>query len=163
MDCSRSVEPALRNPRITLSTLPDDEKTLHAEHKVAWSEYELELAVNRYDVSAIVVNVDKQYIVAKCMDYIGYSNKTAHRMIAELGTHPVVLNAEKGEICSFFMAPLTNSLDMTLKEYGRQLDKRKCAAKNQGVKISDKDKATHFVGCAKDSGLFKEEWVTKWE
>ena len=39
LDCSRAVEPALRNPRITLSTLPDNEKTFHAEHKVAWSEY----------------------------------------------------------------------------------------------------------------------------
>ena len=68
LDCSRAIEPALRNPRITLSTLPDNEKTLHTEHKVAWSEYELELAVDRYAVATIVANVDKQYIVAKCMD-----------------------------------------------------------------------------------------------
>ena len=34
---------------------------------------------------------------------------------------------------------------------------------NWGVTISDKDKTTHFVRCAKDSGLFKEEWVTEWE
>ena len=59
LDCSRAVEPALRKPRITLSTLPDNEKTLHAEHKFAWREYELDLAVNRYAVAAIVVNVDK--------------------------------------------------------------------------------------------------------
>ena len=39
LDCSRAVETALRNPRITLSTLPDDKKTLHAEHKVTWSKY----------------------------------------------------------------------------------------------------------------------------
>ena len=52
---------------------------------------------------------------------------------------------------------------MTLKEYGRNLDKRQCAAKNQGVTISDEDKTTHFVRCSKDSGLFKEEWVTEWE
>ena len=95
LDCSCTVEPALRNPRITLSTLPDNEITLHEEHKVVWSEYELELVVDRYAVVAIVANVDKQYIVAKCMDYIGYSNKTSHTMIAELTTCPVVLNAEK--------------------------------------------------------------------
>ena len=35
--------------------------------------------------------------------------------------------------------------------------------KNQGVTISDEEKRTHSVRCAKDSGLFKEEWVTKWE
>ena len=93
LDYSRAVEPALRNPTITLSNLPEDEKTLHAEHKVAWSEYRIELAVDRYTVAAIVANVDKQYIVAKCMDYIGYANETAHTMIAELRTHPVVLNA----------------------------------------------------------------------
>ena len=93
MDCSRAVKPALRNPNIVLSTLPNDEKTLNAEHKVAWSEYELELAVDRYAVAAIVANVNKQYIVAKCMDYIGYANETAHTMIAELMTHPVALNA----------------------------------------------------------------------
>ena len=52
---------------------------------------------------------------------------------------------------------------MTLKEYGRRLDKRQRAAKHIGVTISDEDKTTHFVGCAKDSGLFKEEWVTEWE
>ena len=46
LDCSRTVEHALRNPRITLSTLPVNENTLHAEHKVAWSEYKLELAVD---------------------------------------------------------------------------------------------------------------------
>ena len=60
LGCSRAVEPALRNPTITLSTLPDNEKTLHAEHKFAWSEYELELAVDRYTVAAIVANVNKQ-------------------------------------------------------------------------------------------------------
>ena len=82
MDCSRAVEPALRKPRITLSNLPDDKKTLKAEQKVAWSEYELELAVDRYAVTAIIANVNKQYIVAKCMDYIGYANETAHTMVA---------------------------------------------------------------------------------
>ena len=46
LDCSRAVKPALQNLRITLSTLPDDKKTLHAEQKVAWSKYELELAVD---------------------------------------------------------------------------------------------------------------------
>ena len=61
------------------------------------------------------------------------------------------------------MAPWSNSPNMTLKEYGRQLDKRQRAAKNQGVTIYKEDKTTHFVGCAKDSGLFKEEWVTEWE
>ena len=95
LDCSRAVEPALQNPRITLSTLTDNKKTLNAEHKVAWSEYELELAVDRYAIAAIVAKVEKQYIVAKCMDYIGYANETAHTMIAELMTHSVVLNAEK--------------------------------------------------------------------
>ena len=56
--------------------------------------YKLELAVNQYAVAAIVANVDKQYIVAKCMDYIGYANETAYTMITELRTHLVVLNAE---------------------------------------------------------------------
>ena len=123
LDYSRAVEPALRNPMITLSTLPNDEKTLHAEHKFAWSEDELELAFDRYTVAAIVENVDKQYIFARCMDYIGYANEISHTMIAELRTHPVVLNAKKQEIRSFFMAPWSDSPDMTLKEYGRQLDK----------------------------------------
>ena len=35
LDCSRAVEPTLRNLTITLSNLPDNEKTLHAEHKFA--------------------------------------------------------------------------------------------------------------------------------
>ena len=61
------------------------------------------------------------------------------------------------------MAPWSDSPNMTLKEYGRQLYKQQRAAKNQGVAISDEDKMTHFVGCAKDSRLFKEEWVTGWE
>ena len=79
------------------------------------------------------------------MDYIGYANETAHTMIAELRTYPVVLNTEKREIRSFFMALWSDSQDMTLKEYGRQLDKRQRAAKKQGVKISNEDKTTHFV------------------
>ena len=58
------------------------------------------------------------------------------------------------------MAPWSDSPDMTLKEYGRQLDKQQRAAKNQGVTISDEDKTTHFVGFAKDYKLLKEEWVT---
>ena len=70
------------------------------------------------------------------MDYIGYANKTAHTMITELRTHDVILNAEKWEIRSFFMAPWSDSPDMTLKEYGRQLGKRQRAAMNQGVTIS---------------------------
>ena len=37
------------------------------------------------------------------------------------------------------------------------------AEKNQGVTIFDEDKKNHFAGCAEDSGLFKEEWVTEWE
>ena len=53
------------------------------------------------------------------MDYIGYANENAHTMIAELQTHPVVLNTEKQEIRSFFMAPWSDSPDMNLKEYGR--------------------------------------------
>ena len=57
------------------------------------------------------------------MDYIGYANKTSHMMIAKLRTHPVVLNAKKREIRSFFMATWSYSPDMTLKEYGRKLDK----------------------------------------
>ena len=61
------------------------------------------------------------------------------------------------------MALWYDSPDMTLKEYGRQLYKQQRAAKNQGVTISDEDKTTHFVGCAKESGLLKEEWVTEWE
>ena len=97
LDCIRAVEPSIRNPRITVSNLPDDDKTLNAKHNVSWSEYELELVVDRYAVAAIaiVANVDKQYIVAKCMDYIGYANETAHTMIAELMMHPGLLNAEK--------------------------------------------------------------------
>ena len=71
----------------------------------------------------IVANVDKQYIVAKCMDYVGYANKISHIMIAELRNHPIILNAEKREICSFFVAPWSDSPDMILKEYCRQLDK----------------------------------------
>ena len=106
-------------------------------------------------------NVNKQYIVAKYMVYIGYANETAHTMIAELMTHPVVLNKEKRQIRSLFMAPWSESPNMTLKEYVRQLDKLHRAAKNQGVTISDEEKTTHFVGCAKDSGLSKEEWVTR--
>ena len=43
------------------------------------------------------------------------------------------------------MVPWSDSPDMTLQEYGRQLDKRQRAAKNQGVTISDEDKTTHFV------------------
>ena len=78
----------------------------------------------------IVTNVDKRYIVAKCINYIGYANKTAHTMIKELQTHPVVLNSEKREIRSFFMAPWSDSPDMTLKEYRRQLNKRQRAVKN---------------------------------
>ena len=78
-------------------------------------------------------------------------------------TRPVVLNAEKQEIRSVFMAPWSDSPNMTLKEYGRKLDKRQRAAKNQGVTISDEDKTTHFVRCVKDSGIFKEEWFTEWE
>ena len=105
LDCSRAVKPTIRNPTITLSTLPNDEKTLHAEHKVAWSEYKLELAFNRYTVVTIVTNVGKQYIFAKCMDCIGYANKISHIMIAELRNHPIILNAEKREIRSFFVAP----------------------------------------------------------
>ena len=116
LGCSRAVEPALQKLRITLSTLPNTDKTLNAEHKVAWSEYELDLTVDRYAVAAIIVNVDKQYIVAKCMDYIGYANKTARTMIAELMTRPVVLNVEKQEIRSFFMAPWSDSPNTTLKE-----------------------------------------------
>ena len=61
------------------------------------------------------------------------------------------------------MAPCSDSPDKTLEEYGRQINKQKSAAKNQGVMISDEDKTTHFVRCAKVSGLFKEEWVTEWE
>ena len=53
------------------------------------------------------------------MDYIGYANETALMMITELMTHPVFLNAEKQEICSFFMAPLSNFPNMTLNKYGR--------------------------------------------
>ena len=105
MYCSRAVKLTLQNPRITLSTLPDDKKTLHTEHKVAWSEYDLELVVDQYAVAAIVADDNKQYIGTKCMDYIVYANKTAHTMIAELRTHPVVINAEKWGIHSFFMAP----------------------------------------------------------
>ena len=97
------------------------------------------------------------------MNYVGYANKTSHTMIAELRTHPVVLDTEKWEIRSFFMALWSDSPYMTLKEYGRQLDKQQRAAKNQGVTISDEDKTTHFVRCAEDFGLFKEEWITEWE
>ena len=50
------------------------------------------------------------------MDCIGYANKTVHTMITELLTHPVVLNAEKRGICSFFMSLWSDSLDMPLKE-----------------------------------------------
>ena len=70
-------------------------------------------------------------------------------------SHPVVLNAEKQEIRSLFMALWSDSPNMTLKEYVRQLDKRQRAAKTQGVTIFDEDKTTHFGGCAKDYGLFK--------
>ena len=61
------------------------------------------------------------------------------------------------------MALWSDSPNMTLKEYGRQLDKRQSVAKNQGVTISDEDKTTLFVVCAEDSGLFKEECFTEWE
>ena len=61
------------------------------------------------------------------------------------------------------MAPWSDSPNMTLKEYVRQLDKRQRAAKTQGVTIFEKDKTNHFVRCAEDSGLFKEEWVTECE
>ena len=57
------------------------------------------------------------------MDYIEYFNETAHTMIAELRTHPVVLNAEKREIRSSFTVLWSDSSDMTLKEYVHQLDK----------------------------------------
>ena len=61
------------------------------------------------------------------------------------------------------MDPWSDSPNMTMKEYGRQLNKRQRVAKKQGVTISDEDKITHFVRCAKDSGPFKEEWFMEWE
>ena len=59
LDCRRAVKPALHNPRITLSTLPDNKRTLIAEHKASWSKYELKITVDRYAVAVIVANVDK--------------------------------------------------------------------------------------------------------
>ena len=61
------------------------------------------------------------------------------------------------------MALWSNSPDMTLKEYGRQLDKQQRVSKNEEVTISNEDKTIHFVGCAEDSGIFKEELITEWE
>ena len=159
MDCICAVEPALCNLKITLSTIPNDDKSLIAEHKVSWSKYYLELAVDRYAIAVIFENINKQYIVAKCMGYIKYANKTAHKMIAELMTHPVVLDVEKQEICAFFIAPWSDSPNTTLKDYGRQLDKHQRAPKKQRVTFSDEDIMTHFVGFAEDFGLFKGEWV----
>ena len=75
LDFSLAVKPALQNPRITLSTLPSDDKTLNAEQKVAWSKYELNIAVGRYAVAAIVANIDKQYIVANAWTTSGMQTK----------------------------------------------------------------------------------------
>ena len=51
---------------------------------------------------------------------------------------------------------------MNLQEFARKLDKRQQKAK-KNVTIDDDDKVVHLIGCAQALGLFKSEWVDKWE
>ena len=84
-------------------------------------------------------------------------------MLAHLRTQPVVLNEEKRVLRRDFFRPWSDSFNINLQEFARELDKRQRKAKKKNITIDDNDKVVHLVGCAQDSGIFEAKWVEKWE
>ena len=84
-------------------------------------------------------------------------------MLEHLRTQPIVLNEDKRVLRRDFFCPWSDSPNMNLQEFARKLDKRQRKAKKQNFTIDDNNKVVHLVGCAQDSGLFKEKWVGKWK
>ena len=97
------------------------------------------------------------------MDYVGFAEENTQTMLAHLCTQPVVLNKEKRILCRDFFRPWSDSPNMNLQEFARELDKRQRNAKKQNITIDDDDKVVHLVGCAQNLELFEAEWVEKWE
>ena len=113
---------------------------------------------NLYGVAVIVASTDAQYLAELEMDYVGFAEETTQTMLAHLRTQPVVLNEENRVLRRDFFCPWSNSPNMNLQEFARELDK--CQRKvKKNVTIDDDDKVVHLVGCAQDSGLFEAEWV----
>ena len=96
------------------------------------------------------------------MDYVGFAEETTQTILAHLCTQPVVLNEEKRVLRRYFFRPWSDSPNINLQEFARELNKRQRKTKKLNVTIDDNDKVVHLVGCAQDSGLFEAEWVKKW-
>ena len=76
-------------------------------------------------------------------------------MLAHLRNQPVILNEEKRVLRRDFFRPWSDSPNMNLQEFARELDKRQQKAKKKNVTIDVEDKVVHLVGCAQDSGIFE--------
>ena len=131
LDFTQAPNPPLLSPRLTDTTTATDGKTFAAEHRQVWFEYYLDQAVNLYGVAAIVVSTDAQYLAELEMDYVGFTEETTQTMLAHLRTQPVVLNKEKRVLRRDFFRPWSDSPNMNLQEFARELDKRQRKAKSK--------------------------------
>ena len=84
-------------------------------------------------------------------------------MLAHLCAQPFVLDEEKRVLRRDFFRLWSDSPNINIQEFARELDKRQRKAKNQNFTIDDNDKVIHLVVWAQDSGIFEAEWVEKWE
>ena len=97
------------------------------------------------------------------MDYVGFAEDTTQTMLAHLRTQPIFLNEDKQVLRRDFFRPWSDSPNMNLQDFARELDKRQRKTEKQNFTIDDNNKVVHLVGCAQVSGLFKAKWVGKWE
>ena len=96
-------------------------------------------------------------------DYVGYKNQTIKKMVIHIHTWYVITTKEKVAIKSQFLATWSDTPEVHVTTFVRQLDRRQVECKDHGVIITNNNKVDHFAAQTYICGLFEAKFLENWE
>ena len=84
-------------------------------------------------------------------------------MVTRLSTWYIITTKEKLDIKAHFLAPQSETPEVDITTFARQLDRRQVECKDNGVKITNDDKVEHFVAHMYACGPFEAKLLGYWE
>ena len=96
-------------------------------------------------VESIVTVADAQYVKELEEDCIGYKKQTIKTMINQLCTWYLITTKEKLAIKAHFLMPWSDTPELHVIAFARQLDRLQVESKYHGVTVTNDNKVDHFV------------------
>ena len=83
-------------------------------------------------------------------------------MVTQLSKWYVITTKENLAIKAYFLAPRSNTPEVHVTTFLRQLDRRQVECEDHGVTITNDDKVDHFVAQMYACGLFEAKLLDNW-